>query len=451
MLSTNANFDVYHALQQKVPLYYVLFDGIDYAFVNHPTSDGDGQREYLVTKSFSGLKKSVTPEQGKSSISGINFTLIDYGNEISVLLSDDTTNFHRKKTTIKVGYVGMAEADLLTIFTGWVTSLKLDSTGTSYEFEITDPQKWLQRKIFRNSRTTPVYLSGNPINILLCVLTSTGEGTNGSYDYLADTDSLGIDTDYVNVTSLESIRDTWYPGDSIYLSMSISEPQRANEFIQKEILQLLNAYPVIDGQGRYNIVPFKPPMVGGPTTQDFDFDSIIGMPSFNMNFDSLINEVEFHYDHDGDDFQSILYYADGTSITNRGPGSDLLTIKTKGVKSDYSPGSMNSRADDIFARRKNSIFHRYSNPPFKITIKSFFSKWLTEAGDICNFTYPKLPDMNTGSRGISSESMEVVSIGPNWNGGNVSVELLATGFNRNVYGVIDYTGHNIDSTKYICQ
>jgi hypothetical protein len=450
MITTNVPFDAYHALQQKTPLYYVLFDGMDYAFVNHKTADSLNQREYLVQKSFSGLKKTVTPEKGKSSISGINFSIIDYGNEMSMLISEDASNFHRKKTTIKVGYVGMDEADLITIFVGWVTGLSLSNDGTSYDFEVTDPQKWLQRKIFRSSRDTSVYLSGNPINILLAILTSTGDGTNGDYDYLAETDGLGIDEDYINISSIENIRDTWYPGDSIYFQITIDEPIRANEFIQKEIMQVINAYPTIDGQGRYNVIPFKPLLDTSPTTQDHDFDSIIGMPSFNANFDALINEIEFHYDYDGDEYQTITYYADGTSITNRGPGNDTLTIKTKGLMSSYSPSSIASRIDDIIQRRKESVFNRFSNPPIKISSKNWFSKWITEAGDICSFTHPRIPDLSTGVRGIDSEKMEIVSISPNWGKGDVSIDFLATGFGKNTYGVIGASDHVIGNDYYIC-
>lgn len=451
MLSTNANFDTYHALQNKEIVFYVKFDGVDYAIVNRAIPDTITPREYLIHTAFSGLSQKVDPEKGKATISGINFSVLDYRNEITTLISEDAYNFHRKKTDVYIGYVGMDASDFIQIFTGWVTGCKLSSDGLAYQFELTDPKKWLQRKVFRNSRTTPTSFSGNPINILLSILTSTGTGTNGTYDSLSAEDGIGLSTANVNVTELENIRNDWYPGDSHYLSFTIDTPQKAGEFIEKEILQLLNAYPIIDGQGRYSINPFKPPLETTGTVQSFGIDNIIGLPSWNANLDSLINEVEFQYDHDGDDYLTIAYYADGTSITARGPGKDTLTIKTKGLKTDYSPKSIASRATDILQRRKNAIFNRYANPPFKITANCHFTNLLTEAGDIVPLTHPRVPNFDSGQRGVSAERMEVVSVSPKWSSGTVSVELLATGFGKNTYGVIGASGHVIGSNYYICQ
>lgn len=380
--------------------------------------------------SISGLSRSITPEKGKSSIAGINATILDEDDAITGIFASDAYYLHRAKAVVKAGYHGMDADDYLTIFTGWVTGYKLTSDATAYEFEITDPQKWLQRKIFRSATdAAPVTLSGNPINILLAVLTSTGDSDNGDYDWYENQNGVGLDaTESVNVAAIEAVRDTWYPGDSYYMSFTITSPIKAKEFIETEILQVLNCYPAIDGQGRYSIIPFKPP-VYADQTQDFDEDVIIGIPTWDGNLSSMINEIEFHfdYDHEDNEFDSKTLYENENSIFGRGPGKDVLTIKSKGLHSEHN-------AANIIAARKTAIFNRYSAPPIKIKAKSFFSQYLTEPGDIVRFTHSKLPDITAGTRGLTNVLMEVVNQKIDWQRGIVNTEFLQTGFLAGRYG-----------------
>jgi len=436
MLTTNTNFDAKHDLTYRAPLYLVHFDGETTDYVNHEPGTPDNTcKKYL--KSLSGLSRSITPEEGSSSIGGMTITILDYDNEITALIATDTYGFHRKKVTIKAGYKGMDEADLLTICTGWITGMSLSGDGLSYKFSVTDPQKWMQRKIFRSADVTPVVLQGNPINILLAVLMSTGTpGTNGDHDYLAEINSLGLSSDFINVTEIESVRDSWFPGNSHYMKMTINERITAKEWIETEILQALNCYPAIDGQGKYSIKPCKPPLAGYTRVQAFTDDNTIKLPSWDANLSALINDLEIYYDHDGDDYQTQEVYADTTSINNRGPGNKTLTIKSKGLHTSIAGISLNTFTADVISRRKESIFNRFAAPPLKIGINSFFDRWLTEVGDIVPVTSSFLPDIEAGTRGLSAARMEVSNITPNWDRGTVQTTLLNTGYAKNIYATV---------------
>ena len=465
MLSTNTNFDTKHDVDYKTPMYIVIFDGESIIYSNHklPGSfdisglleDGsvflleDGGemllesygtancKDYLV--SISGLSQKVTPEEGKASIGGIDFELINYNNEITALFATDPYFFHRRKTTIKAGYMGMDYSDMLTIMVGWVTGLSLTKDGVGYKFEITDPIKWMQRKIFRGAEDSTVVISGNPLNILLACLTSTGEGTNGDYDYYDSSWGLGLDTTYINVSAIEAVRDDWYPGDSHYMKFSIDERIKAKEFFEKEIFKPLNLYPIIDGQGRFSVKPFKPPLAALETVQTFNEDNIIGLPQWDANLSALVNEVEIFYDYDGDDFLTEVFIPYGTSINNRGPGKKPITIKSKGLHSSHSPASITGRATDILETRKNRIFGRFATPPIKIKAKTFFSRWLSEAGDVVPFTHGEMPDIVNGTQGLTATRMEMINKSVDRKRGGVNVELLDTGFNKSIYGVISPT------------
>ena len=404
----------------------VLEDGTGGGFLIQP-GGALAYKKYL--NGISGLQQRVTPEEGKGTIGGITFDLLDVDDEITNLLSTDEFYFHRKKTTIKAGYAGMSEDDLIDVMVGWVTGIKLSKDGLSYSFTVTDPQKWMQRKIFRGAEDSTVTLSGNALNLLLAILTSTGNSTNGSYDWFSAENGLGIDVYYINVAEIESVRDDWYPAASVNMTFTITERIKAKDFIEKEILKPLNLYPVVDGNGRFSIKPFKPPIATGTEVVVIDEDVIVGLPSWDMNLASVVNEVEWHYNHDGSDFNDIDFYIDSTSLNGRGPGKGPIVIKSKGI----------SAFDDLMTRSKNRIFGRFSNPPIKINANCFFSRWLTEAGDIISFTHSKLPDIEAGTRGISDRLMEVINRTIDWKRGIVKVELLDTGFERGTFSVITPT------------
>lgn len=430
MLSTNANFDTKHAQAHKAPLYLLQFDGESTDYCNRkPSSPSNSLKQYLMH--ISGLAQRIVPDEGRASIGGNKATILDYNDEITALLATDSYYFHRKKTTIKAGYAGMAEADLLTVLVGWVTGIRQSNDGRAYEFDITDPQKWMQRKIFRGAEDVTVTLSGNPLNILLSILTSTGAGSNGDYDLLDAANGLGIDDDYINVASIEQVRDDWFPGYSHYMKFTINKREKAKDWLEREIYKVLNLYPVVDGDGKFNIKPFKPPFPSSGV-QSFTEDNIIGLPRWDANLEGVINEVEFSYDWDevDEEYDSQEFYIETTSLNNRGPGKKPIEIKSRGLHSTLVDAS------GILELRKNKIFARYATPPTKLSLKTFFSRWLSEAGDIVPVTHSRLPDPESGTRGYSARRMEIINRSPNWKEGLAQFELLDTGFDQGDYGMI---------------
>lgn len=439
MLEGNANFDAKHDLAYKTPLYLVHFDSETTDYCNHkPASPANSLKKYLIN--INGLAQKVHPEEGRASVGGITVHLLDADNEITALLATDASAyFHRRKTVIKAGYLGLAEADLITITTGWVTGLKLDRSGLVYIFDVTDPQRWLQRKVFRSAtEAAPTILQGNPVNIALAVLTSTGAGTNGDYDWLPAADGLGLDTPVLNVAAIEKVRDDWVPGDCAYMKFTITKPMKAKDFIEKEICQVLNLYPMVDGAGRYFFQPYKPPLPSAGTIQTIDESTLDRMPGWDANLDDLVTDVEFSYDYDhgNDKYSNEQVYS---NVGARGPGKKPLVIKSKGLRTSFSPGSIAGRALEIIERRKAKIFARFNAPPLKIKFTARFYEWLAEAGDIVGLTHSLLPDIEAGSRGITDRRMEVIERSINWKSGDVRFTLLDTGFARGDYAVISPT------------
>lgn len=470
MISTTSNFDAVHNLSYKTPLYSVRFWDSPYSFnftmgftigtgdeetgthfsngnIQQPILDEnsasildedgeaifDAPTHYQYLKSIKGGSQTVTPIEGSSSISGITAEFVDKGNFItSIFPYDGAANLHRRKVSIKAGYNGVNYSDFVTVFTGWVTGIKMTNDLGNYVFSITDPQKWAQKYIARSAtESSPVYFQGNPINIILQILLSTGEKSNGTYDFRSSENGCGIDQSLVNISEMEAIRDRYYPGDSHYLRIICTERIKAKDLIENEILKVINCYPKIDGNGRYSIIPFQPPATDDDT-QSIGESDIIGLPKWDANLMSLRNEIEFKHDYDptNNDYDTITYYADGDSINYRGQGNDQISIESHGLHLDHSPASTPSRATTIMQRRKNIAFTRWAIPPIKITFKTFFTKWLLEAGDVVKITHSLIPDIESGIRGITDVPMEIISRSIDWTNGIVTFTVLDTGFRQ---------------------
>lgn len=420
-LTTNANFDAKHDVDQKAPNYIIHFDGetTDYA-MHTPGSPDNTIKNYLV--SIKGRSQTVTPEKGRATVGSVAVELLDANNELTALWKTDSDYFHRKKTTIKAGYVGMDEADFITIFTGWITGKRAGRNNLSYILDITDPKKWFQRNIFRTSEDTAASFTGNAINLLLAWLTSTGAGTNGDYDWFSATDGLGLDTDHINISAIEQLRDDFYPRPTYWMSFSINERQRAIDFFEKEIFQPLNLYPIIDGQGRFSLRRLvKPLPTTGPIPVINDGD-LVGVPGWSENYGELINEVRFSYDYDAvdDEFDTVDYIVDG-SINTRGPGKEEIHIESKG----FTTGN---DAALIAQTRAKTVFNRFAPPPIKINITTRFDKWIEEAGTVIDFSSNFVPDIVAGTMGISNELMEIIDMSVDWLRGLCKITLLQSGF-----------------------
>ena len=156
MLITNSNFDAYHDLDHKWPIYLIHFDRETVDYVNHePLSPDNTLKKYLI--SLSGLDQKKDSREGKSSIGGIKFSLLDIDDEITALLSTDANAyFQGRKVTIKAGYLGLTESQMITICTNFkIHALELSSDALEYIFEAADPMKKMQ-KIAVEDRVRPM-------------------------------------------------------------------------------------------------------------------------------------------------------------------------------------------------------------------------------------------------------------------------------------------------------
>ena len=452
MQTPSTEYMTYNAAARKKPAYlmHITGESIDYVTTTRIGSHAGTLKAYMQRPR--GNTQSITPENGTSTIGQVTVSLLDKDGEITTLLGAHATNLHRAQTTLKAGYKGLNESGMLEAFTGWVTDIKLWKDGLGYDITITDTMRRFQRKLFRGAEDTAVGIEGNPMNILLQCLLSTGDGTNGPYDWYPEEWGLGIDRDMVRVSNIEYIRDTWLRG--IKFAFDISERMTAKTFFEKEIFAVCNCYPIIRGDGTFDVIKYHEPLPVALSTQAFDETVIKGLPSWDQNLSGMINEVEFHIGWDSGEYAGQYYYEQTDSIAGRGAGTKPLKIESKGL-----PNTQGAR--DFIERRANTVFQRYAVPPPKLTLKTFYSRHLSDVGDIVAVTHSKLPDINSGTRGITNHYMEIIDRSPNWEKGECDFTLLATDWkgeryiclapNMTVVSGIDTTSFYVtveDAAKY---
>ncbi len=98
-----------------------------------------------------------------------------------------------------------------------------------------------------------------PIRLLLELLTSTGEGTNGSYDVLSKGIGLGIPADLIDTTSFTDIQAEYDYDENARLFFLIEEPEEAKKFIEEQLCRPFGWYLSVGNDGKIKLVRPKHP------------------------------------------------------------------------------------------------------------------------------------------------------------------------------------------------
>ena len=388
---------------------------------------------------ISGGGYSISPDEGSASSATIKIEMQDKDNEVTDMIHNATGRLQKKCCIVKAGYVGLKESEMLTIFTGEVTDYSYNKEGV-WAFSVSDTIRALNKYLFRGAGDydpdpnidKSYVIEGNPINLILQLLISEdGDGTRGIYDRLPSGYGLGLSPSLIDIGRFEEIRNIFYPGTSVKFKFIMDGRQKATDFLSEQFFKPLNMYPIILGDGRFSARIYRP-VLPPYSAQTLTEDEIIDIPEYQGNLTDLINEVQFSYDNDPEsgDFMSIDVFSDAVSINERGVGDRTLEIECQGLDSNFTD------ADDFLIRSANRIFERYSNPPIKLSITTFYKNALVEAGDILSVSNKFLPNLATGLFDFEFIQMEVIKRTVDWKRGSVRLDLLQTGYEQENYAGI---------------
>jgi hypothetical protein len=160
-----------------------------------------------------------------------------------------------QRCQIFAGYAELNEADYMPFAKMEVVDRRLDASGEAFVIELGDVQRTLRSQIFLPaSDETPVVIIGDPLELLLRVLVSTGTGTNGPYDTFPAGWGLGIPQVYVDTPQIQAVAAQLAPLPTF--TFDIREAVTAQDWIEKEIMQVVNVYPVVNQHGQYSVRRF---------------------------------------------------------------------------------------------------------------------------------------------------------------------------------------------------
>ena len=273
-----------------------------------------------------------------------------------------------------------------------------------------------------------VLFQGNPVNIMLQIMLSTGTGTNYSgtgtnYDVLPASQGVGVPYNLVNISSFESQRDLYIT--NFYFSQFYQAEAEALKFIQSEILRQINAFIFVNQQGLLDIKFYYDP-IGRIDAILLDNSNIIGTPQFDANLQTgndFYNEVDITWDYQPipDYFVNELL-VEGQASQAKYEEVSSLSIQNKFVKTLYGARQINDRIASI-------ILSRFADPPPIITLDTLYTNHLFEPGDPVYVDSSTIPNYVTGKDGGSPILCEIISVQINSNM-SVTLTILGTGFNN---------------------
>lgn len=159
-----------------------------------------------------------------------------------------------QRCQIYAGYAELPEITYMPFSKMEVVGRRLHEDGEAFVIELADIQRTLRREAFLTASTDlPFTIQNDPLTLMLLLLASTGTGTNGPYDDWAADQGLGVPEAYIDVTGIENVAAAVAAPD---FRFDIRAPITAKDWIERELLQPINCYPVVTQQGKYSVRRF---------------------------------------------------------------------------------------------------------------------------------------------------------------------------------------------------
>lgn len=246
-------------------------------------------------------------------------------------------------------------------------------------------------------------VTGNPLTILLQLLVSGGGG--GTYDVLKD--GLGISQNLIDVSGIETIRDSLYITTQI--KIEVSNVDSALKFIETEILQPFNLRFKYSDTAKLSLVVLDK-AVFSSFVDSIDENSITTYPKWVVDDTKIINKIKINWNYSESEkkFLSYTEFTDDASIATYGLRNPL-TFSFKGIRAGLDGAN-------LIAEYARVLFARFSIPVAEVEVKTHIDKSLKNIGDKVYVESTKIPspggglsfgsDMEITSRGINYQTNE---------------------------------------------
>jgi hypothetical protein len=208
---------------------------------------------------------NVTPEQGIATRGQARLRILDHEGDIISHLESGSAEEIRPGTRARI-YVGHAHIPFseYTLYTTMeVVDRQLSEDNLSLDIDLADVLLELDKDIFVNTdRENPLEIGpAHPCDILLQVLLSSDDTNNDSTSLSGASDynqmggnGLGIPGSRINIGNIGGTLKALFPADAY--RFVIMGKQNGLRWITDELLKTMNAYPIVDPDGKFNIAMY---------------------------------------------------------------------------------------------------------------------------------------------------------------------------------------------------
>lgn len=275
--------------------------------------------------------------------------------------------------------------------------------------------------------TQAIVFNRNPLEVLLHILTSTVDGTNGEFDLGIEVFEkpfgLAIDESKVNVAAIKSLGYKLFDihqGSALAPFIFSERVDNALNWIEDNILAPYALFLFVDSNDKINVgnidwlrytddfASLSAGSIDDTTTipvDDLNFEDVDLRNNFVFNFQSQIvsktTDNQFDYSYD----QSSGFYGDSNEKNvdyNFLARSEFIVSTTP-----RSAGEM-----EVYIQRwfefQSKVFTHMFEPPARVRIRSFLSNILFEQGDFIEYSNSTLRNIVSGFRGWTNEKGLIV-------------------------------------------
>jgi hypothetical protein len=399
MITATANWKTEAAkLVKSSPIILFEIAGYSRSFATQPPGFGTFD-PWIAT--ISRHRQSADELGGRSTLGDLNITVGDVGQGIT---GDFPFVFEGRTATIKVGFVGLAEADYALFATVVVDRVASVKKNTAWEFICKPKARNLRTMVYETGddgqptgKDHPKTLQAHPLDILTDVWQN----------------ELGLPLGELDTTTINAYRDQVFT--NIEFAFTLSKPPEAKAFIEAQLLAPLGGFLYNQADGTLS-VRFIMPLPGGITSlHTLNPDNMSTLPSPGQV--ELVNVVTHRMDWDGDDFLVSNVQIDAASETKYGQ-QGAHTIESLGLRTALGGVGL-ARVVAI------AIFNRFGDK--QLRLPRVTSMWddaaLLEVGDYVKVTHPLTPNRATGALGVTDELFVVRGLSRDWLRGRVDLAL----------------------------
>ena len=298
---------------------------------------------------------------------------------------------------------------------------------TTYKYKAGDPV-----------RTASTLIVGNPLNVLLALL--TGDFANGSWPLLRAVGlptGMGIDSSDIDVAGITKERDRCY--SSWVMQFNFPKPATASSFLESYIYRWLG-YPRVRLSGQIGFRAFRPPFgddlnAGLATLTPDDIKSWEAARAVDLRVNRVVLGID----------TALGGGSPAQIVTIENTADQALTEEQAEVREESTGFAGSYSGPRLAAAAAATFLRRFGDGPLQYRARCHARKRAIEVGEDLLLTHPRMPNPKSATPGITSMKVEVVERNEDLANGDVELVLQDANYVRPMIvgaagaGPADYT------------